>query len=175
VRVQLVARDVGISDAAVHYHFGNRAGLLEALLSRAGRRLREELTSTVSHWDPGSLDVAALVSQLRETYETRQYARLTMWISVAGWRSRGSGMLRGLAEAVHEARITRARARGRTEPALDDTLLTVELLNLVVWADAIIGHSFRRMVGMPADRSAASRFMDWFVRLISDHLEHDVP
>jgi AcrR family transcriptional regulator len=30
VRVQLVARDVGMTDAAVHHHFGSRKGLLTA-------------------------------------------------------------------------------------------------------------------------------------------------
>jgi AcrR family transcriptional regulator len=32
VRVQLVARDLGQTDAAIHHHFGSRKGLLTALL-----------------------------------------------------------------------------------------------------------------------------------------------
>ena len=43
VRVQLVAADVGVTDAAVHHHFGSREGLLEALLRFSGRRLRDEV------------------------------------------------------------------------------------------------------------------------------------
>ena len=48
VRVQLVARDVGITDAAVHHHFGSRRGLLEALLRYGGRRLRAEVEAAVA-------------------------------------------------------------------------------------------------------------------------------
>ena len=32
VRVQTLGRELGITDAAIHHHFGNRDGLLEALL-----------------------------------------------------------------------------------------------------------------------------------------------
>lgn len=43
VRVQSVAADVGVTDAAVHYHFGSRQGLLDAVVRSAGRRLRDGL------------------------------------------------------------------------------------------------------------------------------------
>ncbi|HEV2370316.1 MAG TPA: helix-turn-helix domain-containing protein, partial [Acidimicrobiales bacterium] len=60
VRVQTVAADVGITDAAVHYHFANREGLMEALLAEAGRRLRRDLRSVANDWDVGSLDLDEL-------------------------------------------------------------------------------------------------------------------
>src|SRR2546421_2443478 len=57
VRVQTVAADVGMTDAAVHYHFTNREGLMEALLADAGRRMRRDLRSVADGWDPGTLDL----------------------------------------------------------------------------------------------------------------------
>ena len=36
VRVQHVAADLGVTDAAIHHHFGSRRGLMEALLRFAG-------------------------------------------------------------------------------------------------------------------------------------------
>src|SRR5215470_3878323 len=99
VRVQLVARDIGITDAAVHYHFANRRGLLKALVRSAGGRLKRELAEAVAACGASSVDIRALVTRLRETYDTRQYARLTAWMTLAGWRPRGAGMLRTHAEA----------------------------------------------------------------------------
>ena len=171
VRVQLVARDVGMTDAAVHYHFGNRRGLLEALLRNAGRRLRNELTEAVAACAAGSLDIGALVRRVQETYDTRQYARLTAWMSLAGWRPRGAGMLRAHAEAIHNARRKRAAALRRPAPKAEDTLFVMVLLNLVVWAEALIGDSSRRMVGLPADRATAERFRDWFTTLLSQRVQ----
>ena len=41
VKVQKIASDLGITDAAIHYHFKNRHNLLEALLKHAGRQLKQ--------------------------------------------------------------------------------------------------------------------------------------
>jgi len=171
VRVQLVARDVGMTDAAVHYHFSNRRGLLEALLRSAGRRLRNELMETVAVGDASAVDIDTLVRRVQETYDTRQYARLTAWLSLAGWRPRGAGMLRAQADAMHHARCKRAAVFGKPRPHAEDTLFVLVLLNLVVWADALIGDSSRRMVGLPADRATADRFMEWFAALLSRRVQ----
>jgi AcrR family transcriptional regulator len=173
VRVQLVGRDVGLTDAAVHYHFESRQGLLEALLHRAGRRMRDELTEAVSAWDAGSLDVGDLVARIRETYEARQYARLTAWMRLAGWRPRGAGMLRAHAGKIHRSRVERAAARSRPEPDAEDTAFAIVLIHLVVWAGALIGDSSLRMVGLPGDRSTVERFMDWFTALLSRHVRDE--
>src|SRR5215471_15060903 len=70
VRVQTVARDVGITDAAVHYHFGNREGLIDALLRRAGRRLRSELIALGEQWDTNESDMANLIELFEDCYDT---------------------------------------------------------------------------------------------------------
>ena len=125
---------------------------------------------TVAACDPGAVDIAALVRRVQDTYDTRQYARLTAWMSLAGWRPRGAGMLRAHAKAIHRARRAQAAARGKPEPHDEDTLFAIVLLNLVVWAEALIGDSSRRMVGMPTDRATAHRFMDWFAALLSERV-----
>src|SRR5258708_31702730 len=43
VRIQRIATDLGITDAAVHYHFGTREALMDALLRRIGRRLVDDI------------------------------------------------------------------------------------------------------------------------------------
>lgn len=170
VRVQAIARDIGITDAAIHYHFGSREGLHEALLRHAGRRLKDQLMAVVSGWDAESLRMHELVDLLQQTYDRQGYARLTAWMGLAGWRPRGSGMLRAHAEAVHSARAERASIVGAPEPSTEDTQFTLALLNLVVWAEALLGDSTRRMVGLPTNRATASAFIDWFAALLTGHL-----
>src|SRR5215467_2095443 len=46
LRVQAVAREVGVTDPAVHYHFGSRDGLLQAVCRRAARRLRDDVVTS---------------------------------------------------------------------------------------------------------------------------------
>jgi AcrR family transcriptional regulator len=169
VRVQLVANDVGMSDAAVHYHFGSRDGLVDALLRRAGRRLRSEL-ATAAGEQLSTLDVRKLSRGFRRTYDERQYARLTAWLVLDGWRPSGSSMLRPLVEAIHGARVAHAQEVGVAEPAFEDTQFTLFLLNAVHWADALIGGSLRRMVGLSNDHATATRFFDWVDDLLAAHL-----
>ena len=169
VRVQSVAEEVGLTDAAVHYHFGNRAGLMEALLRDAGRRMRDDLEEAAARWDHGTLDIGELADGLRRTLRDEGHGRLTAWMVLGGWKPRGSGMLRPLAENMHHRRL-QLRRRGK-RPPLEDTLFVVELLGLVVWAESLSGEAWRRSVGLPTDRQSADRFMAWFVDLLVAHLE----
>jgi TetR/AcrR family transcriptional regulator, repressor for neighboring sulfatase len=170
VRVQAVAADVGVTDAAVHYHFGNRQGLLDAVLRRAGRRLRDGLQGVVAGWDPGTLDVAALAEHLRSTMDTEGQARLTAWMVLGGWKPHGAGLLRPLAETIHEQRCDVAESNGGPPPPLDDTLFAVELLGLVTWAESLMGDAWRRSVGLKSDPATADRFMNWVVALVNQQL-----
>lgn len=171
VRVQVVARDVGVSDPTVHYHFGSREGLLEALLRRAGRRLRDALAAAVDGWQPEALAVDELAELLRELYSDGQYARLIAWLRLTGWAPTGSGMLRRQAEAVHRRREEIAGpAPNRLGLELEDTQFCLALLNLVCWSEPLVGGPLLEMVGVVGDRAGGDRFRRWVVGLIAAHL-----
>lgn len=163
VRVQTVARSLGLTDAAVHYHFGNREGLLEALLRDVGHRMKAELAQAD---DQVALDT--LLDVLDDAYRTHGYARLTAWMRLAGWKPTGEGMFRPYAEALHRARTRQAEATRTPPPSLDDTLHLVTLLNLVSWADALTGEEWRRSVGLPATTEAGKAFRQWLLDRLQD-------
>lgn len=171
VRVQAVARELGLSDAAVHYHFGSRDALMEALLRDVARRMKRELRDAIDTWDAERFDVGSLVTLLDETYRGRGYGRLAGWMNLMGWRSKGSGMFRTHAEAIHAARLDRARQSDATAPPMEDSLHLVVLLNLVIWADAVVGDEWRRSVGLPATGKSGAAFREWFASLLEQHLD----
>src|SRR5215472_3681904 len=74
VRVQVVARDVGLTDAAIHHHFGSRNGLLTALLRRAGRSVRAELEAATGDWSGGSRVLVSLSTVIYIYSLSRHYA-----------------------------------------------------------------------------------------------------
>lgn len=162
VRVQVVAAELGITDAAVHYHFGSRQELVEAVIRRAGRRLRDDLTATVAAWQADELDLGALVERLRATMEDEGQSRLTAWMVLTGWRPEGRGLLRPVAEAVHDRRSQRV--------PVDDTMFAIALLGLVAWGNSLMGDPWRRSVGLPSDRATNERFLEWTVGLVGRHL-----
>ena len=170
IRVQAVARDIGITDAAIHYHFGSQDGLIEALIRHAGRRLKERVTRALRRWDERTFDVRALIDVISETYGTRGYARLAAWMMLAGWQTSGAGLYRELAETIHAVRARHAHEHGQPAPALVDTQHAIALLNLVLFGEALAGGAMRRSVALSADRAAAHRFRDWLATLLEAHL-----
>lgn len=170
VRVQAVAREVGLTDAAVHYHFGSREGLLQAVIRRAARRLRDDVVGVLERWKPEPATVLELAELLRVLYTDRGYARLTAWLTLTGWRPTGSGMLCAHAEALHRHRAETATAAGVTAPDLRDTLFSLTLLNVVVWSEPLMVEAMLAMFGLPGDAAGVERFRRWLAEMIGGRL-----
>jgi AcrR family transcriptional regulator len=171
VRVQRVARAVGVSDAAVHYHFASRDALFDTLLRRTGRRLRTQLAATLRRrresGDP--VDLTELARDLRAVFADAGYSRLTAWMLLSGRTFRGAGMLREGGEVLHEERRVSAREREHGTADLDDTLASLALLYVVAWAEPLAGDAWRAAFGLTEAQPGA--FLEWVARLLSRHLD----
>ncbi len=163
VRVQPLAREIGVTDAAIYHHFRSRQGLLDALLRHAGRGLKESIATVVERVDSPHLRIAEIADLILDIYERRGYARLAFWLRLSGWRERGSGMFLPMAEALHSARVRAALASGTDAPDLEDTLFAVVLLNSSLLAEAWAGSAMRRSAGLPADSPTRDRYRAWLV------------
>jgi len=170
IRVQHVARDLDLTDAAIYHHFESRDGLIDALLRFAGRRLKERLASAIEKWDRESFDIQTLMDFVGETYADRGYARLAAWMVLAGWKPLGSGLYREFAETIHQIRVQRSIDAGLPAPDLDDTLFAVALINMILFAEPLVGDAMRRSVRLAPKRETANRHRDWFVGLLEAHL-----
>ena len=170
VRVQAVAREIGVTDAAVHYHFGSRDALLEAVVRRAARRLRDDVVEVLGRWEPRPAAMAELTELLRVLYTERGYARLTAWLALTGRRPSGSGMLRAQAEVVHRRRAEPVAAADDAPPDLVDTLFSLALINVVLWSEPLIGEAVLAMFGLPGDDAGVGQFRRWLARLVADRL-----
>jgi len=165
VKVQRIARDLGLTDAAIHYHFGNREGLLESLLRFSGRRFVEELEGAMAASDTAGFDLREAAIRLSELYERRGTARLAMWLMLAGWSPKGAGMLQPLAEWLHAGRARRAEAAGLAAPAFEDSQKLIALLGAVTFAQALSGDAHLRSAGLQG--LAQDEFLAW----VADRLE----
>jgi AcrR family transcriptional regulator len=170
VRIQRIAADLGITDAAIHYHFGSREALMDALLRRIGRRLVDDIEATIESWAPDQIDVAALGRLFQRAYADERAARLALWLSLAGWRPKGSGMFKPLVEQVHRARVQAARKAGRAAPRISDTQYAIALLSAAHMHAAMSGEAV--LASVAADRTGLDQhdFLDFAVELIARHL-----
>ncbi len=139
VQVRAVAARVGMTDAGVTHHFGNRETMLAELLRHGGRQLRAALKDVVAAWIDGGTDLLELVTSLNTVYRGG-YGELAVALHEAGWRDRGSGMLNPVVDAIH-----RLRPPGSS---IDDTRITVAALHQAMATDTLYGSAFRRSAGL---------------------------
>jgi AcrR family transcriptional regulator len=161
VRVQPIAHELGLTDAAVHYHFGSREKLLEALLRFSGRRFVEAMTAALEADGGEGFDLARAAVLLQDLYGRQGAARLAMWLHFSGWRPDGAGMLDPLVDALHAARA----AEGGDPPAREESQYAVAALSSALFTQALTGDAMLRSVGLDGDRTEA--FNAWLVELLS--------
>jgi AcrR family transcriptional regulator len=151
VQVRAVGERVGLTDAGVYHHFGNREALLVALLRHGGRRLRQAVESTIATWAEDGADVDSLVESIAALYR-EGYAALAIALHAAGWRDRGGGLLEPAVQALHAARTAR---RGQP-PRLEETRIAVAALHEGLATEPVYGAAFRRSAGLSARDAARS-------------------
>jgi AcrR family transcriptional regulator len=167
VRVQRIAAELGVSDAAIHYHFGSREALMASLLRWIGRRLVDDIEALVAAWRPGGVDVAALSRLFQRAYADERGARVAFWLTYSGWRSVGSGMLQPLVERVHQARVLAAERAGVPPPALADTQYAIALLSAAHLHSAAFGESLLASVTSEPEALSQTDFLAFVDDLIA--------
>jgi AcrR family transcriptional regulator len=170
IRVQHIAADLGITDAAVHYHFGNRQALIDSLLRFSAKRLLADIDAILAAWDADRLDMRGLGALFRKTYADRGVARLIFWVALSGRKPRGSGMFGRLVERVHQARERRALARGVAAPTISDTRFVIALLSSVHAVAPVAGDALLLSADADGDDAGVEQFLDWVARLLDAHL-----
>ncbi|MEV0292056.1 helix-turn-helix domain-containing protein [Nocardia sp. NPDC050710] len=141
VQVRAIATRVGMTDAGVNHHFGNRDGLLEALLRHGGRKIRDGVEAVLASWLERGADLGELIDALAVLYR-RGYGELAVALHAAGWRDEGSGMLDPVVDALHALRPDAA------DIPVDDTRLAVAALHQALAIEPLYGPEFRRSAGL---------------------------
>ncbi|WOF74269.1 TetR/AcrR family transcriptional regulator [Parvibaculaceae bacterium PLY_AMNH_Bact1] len=162
VRVQVIADDLGITDAAIHYHFGNRKGLMTALLKEAGRKLQNEIADIASSMTSSADMVTELAAKLTELYQGRKFGRLATWLAAEGWESEGQGLFDPIVKKLCEE-PQNAQREG-------DVRYSLALLNTFLIGEDLVGGAFLASVSLAGDSKARAEFNRWVVRQIATGL-----
>src|SRR4029077_1288982 len=82
IRLQEIAADAGISHPAILHHFGNREGLVEAMVIRGVTNLQAQfLEGWPSAKEP---DIEGVFERFFEATSRRGMARLLAWLILCG-------------------------------------------------------------------------------------------
>ena len=165
LRLQDIARDVGLSHPTVLHHVGSREALVSAVVSRAMLALETELLACFTS-DVGPLELVSTFEKIDEVMRVHGRARLLAWLALtqpAGPVKQDS-RLGDVTVALHAAR----KALGQDAP-YDDTAFGAVLASVGMFGFALLGPNLLTMMGLPADEPALKRFREWFATLLLEH------
>lgn len=174
IRLQDVARDVGVSHPTVLHHFGSRESLVQSVIVRRIAALERDLLTEMAVGAAQDDDpVSGMLERVAKTLGPGGHARVMAWLSLAGHVPRledGAGF-EAIAKATHELRRAKWKAKGRA-PDYDDTYFTVLLAGMAVFGDAIAGPLFRGEADPERASATSARFRAWLAELLREHLEN---
>jgi AcrR family transcriptional regulator len=173
VRLQDVARDVGISHPAILHHFGSREALMSAVVERAMEQLELELIAALT--TPGTAGEPLAEQMLERVFHVlteRGYGRIMAWMLLSGDHELDEKHeLRTIAKVVHARRCEGVKPS--EAPSFEDTAFTVLCASLTLFGDAIAGEPMRLSMGLKPEKAAGRRFRSWLARQLLGHLEGD--
>lgn len=162
IRIQDVAKAVGVSHPTVLHHFGSREGLLDAVVHRSISALQAGVFEAVKS-GPGTPGVQLLIDGVASQMKDGR-ARTFLWLALSGFSPKQGWLgVRPLAEAIHEVR-KKKRAGKKKTPPFEDTWFTVMLPALALLSLAVLEPS------LDPDFDVA-RFRAWLGRVVTEHLQ----
>ena len=174
IRLQDIARDVGISHPTILHHFESRDGLTQALQMRAMDRLERELLA-ILETAPATEDTAlGVMERIFATLGDAGHASLLAWRALQAKGPDESDVedriLKHLADLVHTRRMDYRNAEGTPLPSREDSEFVVRLTAAAMLGDGIFGSYFDTMMGHAEDAEWRERFRAWYARLLLEHL-----
>lgn len=158
VQMRAVARRAAVTDAAVAHHFGNREGLLLALMDHVLAKVRAGIGEIAASWDGAPGGFKDLVYALDELYR-RGYAELAHATALAGWRDHGKPIL---------APVVKQLIAHNKNPATRDQDIrrVLAALHMDLALTPLFGEAFQRSVGLK--NGARQPQLDWWAKQIED-------
>jgi AcrR family transcriptional regulator len=172
IRLQDIARDVGISHPAILHHFESREGLVKALIARTSDQLRDKMLAALKGSDGTTSEANELIGNVFEALSDRGTARLLSWMLLTGRASNSgasSSLMTEIADELHQRRSDAAAKTGASAPDREDTLFMAMLTVNAAFGDAIIGRYLAEEAGL--DHEGVNRFRLWFAKLLRDHVD----
>ncbi|MEP3244696.1 MAG: TetR/AcrR family transcriptional regulator [Sneathiella sp.] len=157
IQMRSVAREAGITDAGIAYHFTNREGLLTALMDHGSSKVRLAIDRIVEAWLAGGTDISGLISELGQMYGSG-YAKLALQVQGSGWQETGEPLLRPVVEALWASNQNPSTTK-------EDIQICLASLHLWLALDPLFGGEFRKSVGLHP-KSHRDRQAQWWIEQI---------
>jgi AcrR family transcriptional regulator len=174
IRLQDIARDLGISHPTILHHFESREKLMRALARSAIGALNEDVLQAIVDRRHGP-SPAPVLDRIFETLGESGHARLLAWAALSPHTPQPGDdehqLLRRLAEAIRERTAADARRGGGIAPSAGEIVFVVRLTAAAMLGDALLGSVLSRSAGLADHASVDRRFRLWLARVLEERLQ----
>ena len=181
VRLQEVARDVGLSHPAILHHFGSRQGLMGALEDHVTNRLVEDVGGvllTGGFEDGGTASGSDIIESVAQAMQDRGLAPLIAWLVLCQDDQRestdeASALVGRVVELIRVRLAEDGAAPGRRVPSREEIGFGVRLAVVALFGDALIGAELGQA---PQDERTGEtqRFRSWLADLLTERLVREL-
>ena len=178
IRLQDIARDIGISHPTILHHFGSRNGLIGALDERAIRALTTDVGRMLAD-DGADIAGADLIERVAQTMDQQGLARLIAWWAMRDSQRAATGEVDPATLVSEVSKLIHARSASpglSTSPddSLERVTFGVRLAVVAMFGDALIGDEMSQLEG--SEREAERhRFRAWLAELLLEGLTREAP
>ncbi len=162
VQMRAVARRADVTDAAIAHHFGNREGLLKALMDHVVTKVRRAIRAITDRWSATPDSFRDLLADL-DTLYAQGYAELAHAMTHSGWRDTGPPLLKPVMDA-----LIKQNTHPQTEA--DDIRRVMAALHMDLALYPLYGAAFRRSVGLRSRKERAKQ-LDWWAASVEQMLK----
>jgi AcrR family transcriptional regulator len=179
IRLQDIARDLGIAHPTILHHFDSREGLMRALARSAMSALNADVLRAIA--DPQRATAPqALLERIFATLGESGHARLLAWSALTPHASAEDDgdehqLLRRFAEAMRRRLGEDARRGGGTAPAHEEIVFAIRLTAAAMLGDALLGSVLSRSAGLRDDPAVQRRFRQWLADVVEQRLRVGPP
>ena len=168
LRLQDIARDLGISHPTVLHHFGSRDDLVDAVATRAMTKLQHELLSAFRDLDARGARPLALriLERIDQVLRVHGHARLFAWLVLSKLKTPEKTLLRDMANALHALWKVGGKSR-----SLEDAQFAVVLSSASTFGLALLDRELFAMTGLSHNDAVRERFRRWFADVMTQHME----
>ena len=170
IRLQEIARDIGISHPAILHHFESRDGLMQALAHSAVQALDHELVQIIGDAAVQTSPAEVLDRVFRALGESG-LARLLGWYTLTFTpqpQAEEQFILRHVVDVLH-GRLQHPIGE-RPPPSREEVLLMVRLAAVALLGDAIFGPLLSFSLGTSDDRGSQKTFRQFLAELMAERL-----
>ena len=169
IRLQQVARDVGISHPTLLHHVGSREELIEAVAERAFQSLQTSVVHAIADSSAQQSGLGPILERVHQALHDTGHGRALAWLLLEhAAKPHDALSLTTMIDAAHALRTVNAQRDGRPVPGRQDTAFSVLLTTFTLFAESFAGDIAYESAGIGGQ---GDEFRRWLSGLLEAQLD----